>query len=447
MPIYSHNASFVAKAIDTLARRFFPKPMMQSVRSSLRDCMAPFAAALWCYLPCYASAQPLPASDAASISGLLEDRQGWSTHDGTRVLDSQRLQLDGRWQTADLALTARGHVMRTGKLDTQTMEEGRFDALHADRSIGNCLARAGLQTVVWGRADHLRVLDVVNPMDLREGYFGDWDTKRLPLAMLNTECQMGDHALQLLVIPQSRFDVLPSAQGSFATPDASQVFSSMGIPVTAAATPSAWPPRNWSGGLQWSGRMIGADFTLNAYHGWESSRRIEAFPDGYAALPHRTTMLGGSASAPFGDIVVRSEYALQRNARDYGLSSMGLPVAIDANHRSLLLAVDYTATPWLLSLQASDMQSDGPGSLWTPVRQRVITVASRRSLMHDRLSIGTQLGIDTDRHGYYLLMDAQYEISEDWFAKLSVEQFGGSIQSFGYLLPQNRIWMTFRYAF
>jgi hypothetical protein len=39
-----------------------------------------------------------------------------------------------------------------------------------------CSHALGVQQVVWGSADRLRLLDVIHPFDRREGYFGDYSS-------------------------------------------------------------------------------------------------------------------------------------------------------------------------------------------------------------------------------------------------------------------------------
>ncbi len=419
---------------------------MHGPRSWLRARTAALAMVLCQTLA--AQSLPLPADSGLRIDGLVELRAGWSTRDGESVLDAQRLQLDASWRSSAWSLTARAHSQRTRGLDVQAAEEGRMDALHVDRDFGACRLRIGLQTVVWGQADTLRVLDVVNPLDRREAYFGEWETKRLPLAMLNAECLVGEESFQWLWIPQPRFDRLPSAQGRFAAPDATQWLHDSSIPVTPAGLPSATRLGDGSLGLQWAGRANRIDYTLNALHGWEPVLRADAVPGaGYLARPHRALMLGGSFSAALADVVVRGEYAAQRHVTDYVMADAGLPSATEVNRRSWLVAADRASGPWWLSMQVFDSQSDGAGSVLTPARQSMLTLAVRRSLLRDRLSVGARLGFDTVRHARYWLMDARYEISEQWLAKLSVEQFGGAEDSFGYWRAQNRAWVTLRHAF
>ncbi len=67
--------------------------------------------------------------------------------------------------------------------------------------IGPAWLRAGKQQVVWGQADGLKVLDVVDPQDFREFILPTFEDSRIPLWTLNTEIPIGATQLQLLWIP------------------------------------------------------------------------------------------------------------------------------------------------------------------------------------------------------------------------------------------------------
>jgi len=83
---------------------------------------------------------------------------------------------------------------------------------------------------------------------LRESYFGDWTNQRLPLAMLNTECVDAAQSLQVLLVPQTRFNRFPSPQECFAVPGVPDQLAAQGVPLQESAKPRAADPQDWSGG-------------------------------------------------------------------------------------------------------------------------------------------------------------------------------------------------------
>ena len=61
--------------------------------------------------------------------------------------------------------------------------------------------KLGLQQVVWGQADGLRVLDVINPLDYREFILEDFLDSRRPLWMARADVPVEKGSVQLLWIP------------------------------------------------------------------------------------------------------------------------------------------------------------------------------------------------------------------------------------------------------
>lgn len=395
-------------------------------------------------------AGPARAADAATELGLeLETRQGASPHEPNYALDEWRLQLDGAWR-GERGLSARASVsaLSSARLDASTFRDTEVDALHATWSGDACRLRAGAQTIVWGQADRLRVVDVVNPVDLRESWFGDWERKRLSLGMLNAECATGAHALQLLVIPQTRFDRNPSAQGRFAVPRPQDVAAAAGIPVVDGVAPSASDPSDWSGGARWSLRLGPADLALHHYYGWEPNRRVTADAQGgLAAEADRFSMTGASFAVPVGAVVLRGELASQRDVSVATVDASGLPGAVQADLWSGLLGVDYQRASWTFSAQYFARDGDTPPDALVPVRQRVATGAIRRALFQDRVTVGAYVAVDLLESASYVSLDMQYEWTRHLLLRVVGEAFSGDASSFGRFDEQDRVVVQIRYRF
>ena len=79
-----------------------------------------------------------------------------------------------------------------------------------DCDVGSSRLSIGKQQTVWGQADGLKVLDVVNPQSLRNFITDDFGDSRIGLWSLNAEIPLGRNAqLQLLWLPDSTVHDLP----------------------------------------------------------------------------------------------------------------------------------------------------------------------------------------------------------------------------------------------
>lgn len=78
--------------------------------------------------------------------------------------------------------------------------------------------KAGRQVVNWGRADSLRVLDVLNPLDNREPGIADVEDLRLPVTMVKTDWFLNSHwNASFIAIPEVRFSKNPPRGSDFET--------------------------------------------------------------------------------------------------------------------------------------------------------------------------------------------------------------------------------------
>jgi hypothetical protein len=72
--------------------------------------------------------------------------------------------------------------------------------LYVDTMVGDTEVRVGKQQVVWGTADGIKLLDIINPTDYREFAQNTMEDSRIPVWMLKTDTPVGDTgSLQFIV--------------------------------------------------------------------------------------------------------------------------------------------------------------------------------------------------------------------------------------------------------
>ncbi len=71
------------------------------------------------------------------------------------------------------------------------------------------LMRLGKQQVVWGTADGIKLLDIVNPTDFRELVQNTFEDSRIPVTMLNLERNIGDSGNVQLIVAENRKNRIP----------------------------------------------------------------------------------------------------------------------------------------------------------------------------------------------------------------------------------------------
>ncbi len=185
-----------------------------------------------------------------------------------------------------------------------------------EAAVGDTYLTLGKQQIVWGQADGLKLLDVVNPQDFREFILDDFSRSRIPLWTVNTELSIHDTVLQLIWIPDQTYHALPESNALYA-------FTS---PLLVPAAPSGIDlnlqsvdkPNRFFTDADYGARLTsfigGWDLTLNYLYHYNDIpvlfRTLTFDPQPTVTITpryERSHLLGGTFSNAFGNFVLRGE--------------------------------------------------------------------------------------------------------------------------------------------
>ena len=202
-----------------------------------------------------------------------------------------------------------------------SIRELYFDGeLYDQESLPDMEWRIGKQQVVWGQADGLKVLDIVNPQSYREFILDQFEDSRIPLWMVNLTFIVGDNStLQLLWIPdttyhelaasESLYEVTSTERTPFVNPAPSQ-----NVYLDAANKPSkAFKDSDF--GFRYKAFWHGWDVTFNYLHYYQDLAVFyqENTSEAIVIKPvyERSHLIGSSLSNVFGDVTLRAEIGYQ----------------------------------------------------------------------------------------------------------------------------------------
>ncbi|RIL06320.1 MAG: hypothetical protein DCC71_07285 [Proteobacteria bacterium] len=210
----------------------------------------------------------------------------------------------------------------TRRLGFGDRADAELRELYVQGEIGPAWLRVGKQQIVWGQADGLKVLDVVNPQEFHEFILPAFEDSRIPLWTVNTEIPIGDAQLQLLWIPDPTTHDVPPADGVFAfrAPRFVGPRPPRGIDVEIEEPDRPDDAlRDSDVGARLAGFWKGWDLSANAL--WHHDDVPIPFRtiDVASGAPRvrvepgfeRSAVLGGTASSAFGNLTVRGEFAAQ----------------------------------------------------------------------------------------------------------------------------------------
>ncbi len=295
----------------------------------------------------------------------------------------------------DVDRSTYGPVSKPGLLRQEVEVELR--EFYLQGAWGETYLTLGKQQVVWGKADGLKVLDVVNPQSFREFILEDFDKSRIPLWTVNIERSWGDWDAQFIWIPDHTYHALPDrgARYAFSSP---RLVPSAPPGIMADIRDVDRPDRfltDSDAGFRLSTFWKGWDISLNYLYQYDNfpvlSQRLEARPTGLVVVIEpryeRTHVVGGTFSNAFGDWVVRGEVGYFTDRFFLTKNPSNHDGVTQRSELSGVLGLDWTGIEDTF-LSAQLFQSWVTGSSSGLVRDTLdtnLTFLARRDFLNDTL--------------------------------------------------------------
>ena len=297
--------------------------------------------------------------------------------------------------------------------------------------------KLGKQQVVWGEADGLKLLDVVNPQSYREFILDDFDDARIPLWMINAEIPLNEDAqIQLLWIPDTTTHNLASANSAFSFTSpllVPQAVKGVALNFESIKAP-AKPVKDSDFGIRLSQYWSGWDMTLNyLYHYVDEpilTTRLSA-PNTVTITSHyaRSHLIGGSASNAFGSWTFRSEVAYETNRyhRVLATNKNSLPGVVQANQWSSVIGLDYQGlTDQFLSFQWFQTRILAPGNRVIKSKtEDTLSFLWEVKLLNETLTLSLLNLYSLDHHDGLIRPKVRYNLQSNLDLTLGVDRFYG----------------------
>jgi hypothetical protein len=258
--------------------------------------------------------------DSQKFEAVVEPRFDIQLAENTSVTGIARIRLDAVGDLGPDANKADNYSSINGPFANDEHAEFTLRELYLDTEWGDSYWRLGKQQVVWGQADGIKVLDVVNPQSYREFILDEFDDSRIPLTMVNVQFPLGEVAtLQILWIPDPTFHELAEFDTPFFLTSENLVPVSpegLDVAIESSDLPDNLVDDSDVGG-RLSGFIGGWDVTLNYLYHYQDYpvfyQGLEISPAGVRGVVspeyERNHLTGGTLSNAFGDFTLRAELA------------------------------------------------------------------------------------------------------------------------------------------
>lgn len=288
---------------------------------------------------------------------------------------------------------------------------------------GPAYLKLGKQQVVWGTADGLKVLDVVNPQDFREFVLADFDESRIPLWTVNADIPIKNMNLQLVWIPDQTYHDIPEFDAEYGftanlprpTPTLDVVIEDPDRPSRVIADSDI--------GARLSTFWKGWDLTASYFYHYDDIpvlRRSIAPAPGGAVLTispeyERTHLFGATFSNAFGDLTLRGEVGYSLDKYYSTRNPLDADGVERVNELSYVIGLDWFGfTDTLLSVQLfQSILSDNPSGLTRDQVENTVTFLARRDFRNHTLHAENLVVYNLNRQDGFVRPKIAYDLRDN----------------------------------
>lgn len=400
----------------------------------------------WCLLSMPAQAQEVQHSSILEIGAAYAHEAGsWQKqditwrpewlvrfHSGARLMLRGQARLDVQDELSPGQPRQPFRARYTRKRLPNDHLELELREFYLNHYLADAFVSLGKQQVVWGQADGLRVLDVVNPLSYREFILPDIEHRRIPLWSALVEFPVHEWTAQMVWIPDATVTestLSGAAYSLFPDPPGD---SRLMVDRPDSLTTSDF-------GARFSTFERGWDLSLNYLYHTIDDPLIRFDPSEQRVLAdyNRSHLLGGSASKPFGNVTLRSEVGLESEKR---FLTPDTGAIVDTAVGSYVIGLDYSGwRDWFISaqfFQTYRFSNDTPDRS----SQEQATLLVRRNALNDALTMEALCLYDLNNRDSLIQLQAEYALATRVILNAGADLFfGESTGTFGQFHDESRL--------
>ncbi|MDI9245328.1 DUF1302 family protein [Marinobacter sp. CHS3-4] len=312
--------------------------------------------------------------------------------------------------------------------------------LYLDHYLADTYLRVGKQQIVWGQADGLRVLDVINPLSYREFILPDIEHRRIPLWSALAEIPVEEWTAQIVWIPDATVTESPLPGASY-----SVIPDPFGKGRLTVDRPESLEQSDV--GFRLSSFQKGWDLTLNyLYHTIDDPLiRFDSAERRVLASYNRSHLIGATASKPFGSMTLRSEIGVETEKRFFDTASGNV---IESEVASYVLGLDFSGfADWFISGQLFQTHRFNHLS-GTERSSEMVTLLLRRDAFNNALQLEALSIYDVDVKDSLIQLEAEYTAATNVVIRAGSDLFFGERSgTFGQFRDESRITAGFTLSF
>jgi len=412
------------------------------------------------------------------LESIWQPEVNWSISDAFDMTFIGRLRFDTQDILGYQANGYQGDRLDTyGSLNGPVYEgsNGDFEIRewYIDTEMAGVFWRLGKQQVVWGQADGLKILDVINPQSYREFILDNFDDSRIPLWMINAEIPIGDDdSLQFLWVVDQSYHRFANNGSDF------QITSPLLVPQPIAGIDIASFELDKSNkllkdsdlGLRYSKFYHGWDLTFNyLYHYLDSpvfyqevNQQLSSATVAIDAKYQRSHLFGLTASKAFDAWTIRSEigystdsyHLLDPDSKQNNQAFIDYQGIRHSKDLSSVLGVDWQGLEdAMISIQwfqssLLDYDNDIDNAMFRPKHNQIFSFLYQQNFANETWQLEVLAMYGVDQSDTSVQVELSHMLEDNIELWLGVDLFSGNQQSFfGQFNDTDRLILGFEWGF
>ncbi len=366
---------------------------------------------------------------ALDVAGKVSSHHGWQGK------GEQQSLLDRNWLLLELSHSKQStyffssvKAMRDNNAEPSSFEltESYFDYFADSWDV-----RVGRQIIAWGKADGLRITDIICPQDFSLGLSQDLQDSRLAVDAFKFSFFPDCFDLELIYLPFIAKAEYPLADSLWNVVGYKGVKHNLPTKTLEAA--------QIAGRL---GKNLGSlDFAVSGYYFWLP---VQTLSDGNLVIDYkRTGFFGLEASASQGSFVYRLESAYYQR-KFFAMGKVEKPW-VDA-----LLGVDcYPGGDWTIMAQFSaDLVCDYSTAVQRDESESLLTLTLKKKVFRQQLEFSAQVVNSLVDQDIFCKFSSDYDCSQGLHILVGYDYYDGERKGdFGKFADNSMAWCKAEYSF
>ena len=311
--------------------------------------------------------------------------------------------------------------------------------------------KAGRQIIIWGKADGLKITDIIAPMDLTEFLAQDYDDIRMPVNGIIISKFNNNWDLDLICIPVFESYILPDSNSPWGID-----YSAMGDELILD---DALIPEHTLSNMEYGGKLSfylsGIDFDISALNTWNKAPVYNYYIDDSTSLfhikpeYHRLGFVGFGFSKSLSAFVLRGESAFYYG-KEFSPKIENFEVGLlEKNSINYLIGLDwYPGNEWTITGQFSDEYIlNYTAEIINTEHTLISTLGTSKKLLRSTLSLSTFGYIGLNEGDFFNRTTADYSLTDNIHIIAGLDWFEGNNGVFGQYNDNSEVWIKAKINF